>query len=108
MGQSRSSVLLQERSGASGDILHTNPHLVGRSHPVSVDMRKFDCEIKEEGSVSASSDQGHSTQHPEDHNWRTIDFRVYFPFKGEVKAKIKISPVVVFGVLSRMVLVRGS
>ena len=26
-------------------------------------------------------------------------------FKGEVKAKIKISPVVVFGVLSRMVLV---
>ena len=26
--------------------------------------------------------------------------------KGEVKAKIKISPVVVFGVLSRMVLVR--
>ena len=29
-------------------------------------------------------------------------------FKGEVKAKIKISPVVVFGVLSRMVLVRGS
>ena len=28
--------------------------------------------------------------------------------KGEVKAKIKISPVVVFGVLSRMVLVRGS
>ena len=29
-------------------------------------------------------------------------------FKGEVKAKIKISPVVVFGVLSRMVLVRES
>ena len=28
--------------------------------------------------------------------------------KGEVKAKIKISPVVVFGVLSRMVVVRGS
>ena len=28
--------------------------------------------------------------------------------KGEVKAKIKISPVVVFRVLSRMVLVRGS
>ena len=28
--------------------------------------------------------------------------------QGEVKAKIKISPVVVFGVLSRMVLVRGS
>ena len=27
---------------------------------------------------------------------------------GEVKAKIKISPVVVFGVLSRMVLVRES
>ena len=31
-----------------------------------------------------------------------------FFLKGEVKAKIKISPVVVFGVLSRMVLVRGS
>ena len=30
------------------------------------------------------------------------------PVKGEVKAKIKISPVVVFGVLSRMVLVRES
>ena len=29
-------------------------------------------------------------------------------FKGEVKAKIKISPVVVFRVLSRMVLVRES
>ena len=28
--------------------------------------------------------------------------------KGEVKAKIKISPVVVFGVLSRMIVVRGS
>ena len=28
--------------------------------------------------------------------------------KGEVKAKIKIPPVVVFGVLSRMVLVRES
>ena len=33
---------------------------------------------------------------------------VYFYVKGEVKAKIKISPVVVFGVLSRMVVVRGS
>ena len=33
---------------------------------------------------------------------------VYFNVKGEVKAKIKISPVVVFGVLSRMVLVRES
>ena len=29
-------------------------------------------------------------------------------FKGEVKAKNKISPVVVFGVLIRMVVVRGS
>ena len=29
-------------------------------------------------------------------------------FKGEVKPKMKISPVVVFGVLSRVVLVRGS
>ena len=37
-------------------------------------------------------------------------FRVpgYSPVKGEVRAKIKISPVVVFGVLSRMVVVRGS
>ena len=31
-----------------------------------------------------------------------------YQLKGEVKAKIKISPVVVFGVLSRMVLVRES
>ena len=39
-------------------------------------------------------------------------FEVFLLFirevKGEVKAKIKISPVVVFGVLSRMVVVRGS
>ena len=35
-------------------------------------------------------------------------FEVYIPVKGEVKAKIKISPVIVFGVLSRMVLVRES
>ena len=33
---------------------------------------------------------------------------VFVLLKGEVKAKIKISPVVVFGVLSRMVLVRES
>ena len=32
----------------------------------------------------------------------------FIDIKGEVKAKIKMSPVVVFGVLSRMVLVRGS
>ena len=31
-----------------------------------------------------------------------------YVLKGEVKAKIKISPVVVFGVLSQMVLVRES
>ena len=31
-----------------------------------------------------------------------------YTIKGEVKAKIKISPVVVFGVLSRMVVVRGN
>ena len=31
-----------------------------------------------------------------------------YTFKGEVYPKIKFSPVVVFGVLSRMVLVRGS
>ena len=41
----------------------------------------------------------------------TLDI-VYWQYpahiKGEVKAKIKISPVVVFGVLSRMVLVRES
>ena len=40
----------------------------------------------------------------------TVDFyellRIYI--KGEVYPKIKFSPVVVFGVLSRMVLVRGS
>ena len=34
--------------------------------------------------------------------------REAWAIKGEVKAKIKISPVVVFGVLSRMVLVRES
>ena len=42
MGQSRSSVLLQERNGAFSDILHTNSHLVGRSHPVLVEVREFD------------------------------------------------------------------
>ena len=36
--------------------------------------------IKEEGSVPASSDQDHSTQHPKDYNWLKFDFRVYFPF----------------------------
>ena len=34
--------------------------------------------------------------------------RIHYNVKGEVKANIKISPVVVFGVLSRMVLVRES
>ena len=38
----------------------------------------------------------------------THHFKIGKPIKGEVKAKIKISPVVVFGVLSRMVVVRGS
>ena len=36
------------------------------------------------------------------------ELRIPVLLKGEVKAKIKISPVVVFGVLSRMVVVRGS
>ena len=31
-------------NGAFIDILHTNPHLVGRSHPVSVEVREFDWE----------------------------------------------------------------
>ena len=45
------------------------------------------------------------------HRITTVHFRqstVRRVLKGEVKAKIKISPVVVFGVLSRMVLVRES
>ena len=41
-------------------------------------------------------------------HWPCVPYTFYFLFKGEVKAKIKISPVVVFGVLSRMVVVRGS
>ena len=49
MGQSRSSVLLQERNGAFSDILHTNPHLVGRSHPVSVEVREFDWDSSRKG-----------------------------------------------------------
>ena len=68
-GQPRSSVLLQERNGAFSDILYINPHLVGRRHPVSVEVREFDWEKKEDGSVSASSDQDHSTQHPKDYKW---------------------------------------
>ena len=38
-------------------------------------------------------------------DWASL---IVLSLKGEVKAKIKISPVVVFGVLSRMVVVRGS
>ena len=32
----------KERHRAFSDILHTNPHLVGCSHPVSVEVREFD------------------------------------------------------------------
>ena len=49
MGQSRSSVLLSERNDAFSDILHTNPHLVGRSHPVSVEVREFDWDSSRKG-----------------------------------------------------------
>ena len=49
MGQSRSSVRLEERNGAFSDILHTNPHLAGRSHPVSVEVREFDWEQRRKG-----------------------------------------------------------
>ena len=38
MGQSWSSVVVQERNCAFSDMLHTNPHLVGCSHPVSVEV----------------------------------------------------------------------
>ena len=31
-------------NGAFSDILHTNPHLIGRSQPVSVEVREFDWE----------------------------------------------------------------
>ena len=35
--------------GAFSDILHTNPHLVGRSHPVSVEVREFDWDSSRKG-----------------------------------------------------------
>ena len=54
MGQSRSSVLLLERHGAFSDILHTNPHLVGRSHPVSVEVREFDWDSSRKGASQLS------------------------------------------------------
>ena len=54
MGQSRSSVLLYERNGAFSDILHTNPHLVGRSHPVSVEVREFDWDSSRKGASQLS------------------------------------------------------
>ena len=38
----------------------------------------------------------------------TSNRKYNYKLKGEVKAKIKISPVVVFRVLSSMVVVRGS
>ena len=41
LGGSR-SVLLQERSDAFSEFFHTNPHLIGHSHPVSVEVREFD------------------------------------------------------------------
>ena len=34
---------------AFSDILHTNPHLVGRSHPVSVEVREFDWDSSRKG-----------------------------------------------------------
>ena len=41
--------MLKERNGAFSDILHTNPHLVGRSHPVSVEVREFDWDSSRKG-----------------------------------------------------------
>ena len=54
MGQWRSSVLLEERNGAFSDILHTNPHPVGRSHPVSVEVREFDWDSSRKGASQLS------------------------------------------------------
>ena len=42
-------MVLLERNGAFSDILHTNPHLVGRSHPVSVEVREFDWDSSRKG-----------------------------------------------------------
>ena len=54
MGQSRSSVLLYERNGAFSEILHINPHLVGRSHPVSSEVREFDWDSSRKGASQLS------------------------------------------------------
>ena len=43
-----------ERNGAFSDILHTNPHLVGRSHPVSVEVREFDWDSSRKGASQLS------------------------------------------------------
>ena len=40
--------------GAFSDILHTNPHLVGRSHPVSVEVREFDWDSSRKGASQLS------------------------------------------------------
>ena len=49
-------MLLYERNGAFSfsDILHTNPHLVGRSHPVSVEVREFDWDSSRKGASQLS------------------------------------------------------
>ena len=39
----------KNENGAFSDILHTNPHLVGRSHPVSVEVREFDWDSSRKG-----------------------------------------------------------
>ena len=39
----------EERNGAFSDICHTNSHLVGRSHPVSVEVRQVDWEYRRKG-----------------------------------------------------------
>ena len=36
--------LIRTKWRFNSDILHTNPYLVGRSHPVSVEVREFDWE----------------------------------------------------------------
>ena len=53
------------------DILHTNPHLqCSRAQSPSFGgSARVGLGIKEEGKVSAFSDQDHSTQNLEDYNW---------------------------------------
>ena len=89
MGQSRSSVLLEERNGAFSDILHTNPHLVGRSHPVSVEVREFDWDSSRKGASQLSRTKTIRLSTPKSTTGEILIFALTSPLNHPVLCKQK-------------------